>query len=133
MFEISEMFEKSISNVFVFALTIMHWIMFSGTILIILVTNDLSILTVANLFLYLVLMLNLIFGDCPISIIEKHHFGSSMIDNFSNLISNNIKNNFPLKQEINSSIQWILMAIMVCSTKIILLLIKYTFHEFLIE
>jgi hypothetical protein len=127
------MFEKYISNVFVFALLSMHWIMFSGTILIILLANDLSILTVTNLFLYLVLIMNLIFGDCPISIIENNHLGSSMLDNFSNIISNNIKNNFPLKQEINSSIQWILMAIMICTTKIILLLIKYTFHEFLIE
>jgi hypothetical protein len=107
--------------------------MFSGTIIVILLTNDLSILTVANLFLYLVLIMNLIFGDCPISIIEKQYLGSTMMDNFSNIISNNIKNNFPLKQEINSSLQWILMAIMVCTTKVILLLIRHTFHAFLIE
>jgi hypothetical protein len=127
------MFEKIINNIFLFSLTTMHWIMFSGTILVILLTNDLSILTLANLFLYLVLIMNLIFGDCPISIIEKKNLGSTMMDNFSNIVSNNIKNNFPLKQEINSSIQWILMAIMVCTTKVILLLIKHTFHEFLIE
>jgi hypothetical protein len=108
--------------------------MFSGTIIVILLTNDLSILTVSNLFLYLVLIMNLIFGDCPISIIENQHLGSSMIDTFSDIISNNIKNNFPLEQtKINSSRQWILMAIMVCTTKVILLLIKHTFHAFLIE
>jgi hypothetical protein len=108
--------------------------MFSGTIIVILLTNDLSILTVANLFLYLVLLMNLIFGDCPISIIENQYLGSTMVDTFSDIISNNIKTNFPLEQtKINSSRQWILMAIMVCTTKVILLLIKYTFHLFLIE
>jgi hypothetical protein len=128
------MIQISFDSIFVFLLITMHWIMFSGTIIVILLTNDLSILTVANLFLYLVLIMNLIFGDCPISIIENQHLGSSMIDTFSNIISNNIQNNFPLEQtKINSSRQWILMAIMVCTTKVILLLIKYTFHAFLIE
>lgn len=127
------MIRITFDSVFIFLLLTMHWIMFAGTILVILLTNDLSILTVANLFLYLVLIMNLIFGDCPISIIEKQYLGSTMMDNFSNIISNNIKNNFPLKQEINSSLQWILMAIMVCTTKVILLLIRHTFHAFLIE
>jgi len=128
------MIHITFDNIFVFLLITMHWIMFSGTIIVILLTNDLSILTVSNLFLYLVLIMNLIFGDCPISIIENQHLGSSMIDTFSDIISNNIKNNFPLEQtKINSSRQWILMAIMVCTTKVILLLIKYTFHAFLIE
>jgi len=127
------MIRITFDSVFIFLLLTMHWIMFSGTIIVILLTNDLSILTVANLFLYLVLIMNLIFGDCPISIIEKQYLGSTMMDNFSNIISNNIKNNFPLKQEINSSLQWILMAIMVCTTKVILLLIRHTFHAFLIE
>ena len=105
----------------------MHWIMFSGTMIIILSTNELPVLFVVNMFIYMVLTMNIIFGDCPISIIEDHYLGTSMVDTISTLT--------PYKYNIlergNSTLHWLFMAIMVSTTKIILLLIKYTFHEFL--
>jgi hypothetical protein len=101
--------------------------MFSGTILVILLTNELPILVLANMFLYLLLTLNIIFGDCPISLIEDHYLGNCMMDTMSELTPYNYK----ISDRGNSTLQWIFMSIMVSTTKIILLLIKYTFHEFL--
>ena len=51
-------------------LLFLHWILFSLPIIITLMTNDLTILIIINMFLFMVIMLNIIFKDCPITIIE---------------------------------------------------------------
>jgi len=121
------MIQTTTDTVIIITLVAMHWIMFSGTMLVILLTDDLSILVLANMFLYLILMMNIIFGDCPMSLIEDQYLGSSMIDTMSPFV--------PFRAELttrgNTTLQWIFMSIMVSTTKIILLLIKHTFHEFL--
>jgi hypothetical protein len=101
--------------------------MFSGTILVILLTNELPVLVLANMFIYLILTMNIIFGDCPISILEDHYLGNSMVNALSELTPYSYKTT----DRGNSTLQWIFMSIMVSTTKIILLLIKYTFQEFL--
>jgi hypothetical protein len=108
-------------------LVAMHWIMFSGTMLVILMTNDLSILVLANLFLYLVLVMNIIFGDCPMTLIEEQYLGASMID----AIGHFVPFNYNTSSRGNYTLQWIFMTIMVSTSKIILLLMKYCFQEFL--
>ena len=124
---IISMIQTTTDTVIIITLVAMHWIMFSGTMLVILLTDDLSILVLANMFLYLILMMNIIFGDCPMSLIEDQYLGSSMIDTMSPFV--------PFRAELttrgNTTLQWIFMSIMVSTTKIILLLIKHTFHEFL--
>lgn len=126
MIKISEI-PLTANTAIIITLVAMHWIMFSGTMLVILLTDDLSILVLANMFLYLILTMNIIFGDCPMSLIEDQYLGSSMIDTMSPFV--------PFRSELttrgNSTLQWIFMSIMVSTTKIILLLIKHTFHEFL--
>jgi len=112
--------------IFIF-LVAMHWIMFSGTMLVILLTNDLSILVLANMFLYLILAMNIIFGDCPMTLIEEQYLGASMIDTISHFVPFN----YHTSSRGNYTLQWIFMSIMVSTTKIILLLIKYCFQEFL--
>ena len=111
----------------IISLVAMHWIMFSGTMMVILLTNELPILVLANMFLYLILTLNIIFGDCPMSLIEDQYLGTSMVDTFTAFV--------PFRPELstrgNTTLQWIFMSIMVSTTKIILLLLKYGFHEFL--
>ena len=121
------MIQITSNTVIIITLVAMHWIMFSGPMLVILLTDDLSILVLANMFLYLILMMNIIFGDCPMSLIEDQYLGSSMIDTMSPFV--------PFRADLttrgNTTLQWIFMSIMVSTTKIILLLIKHTFHEFL--
>lgn len=117
----------TINSIIIISLVAMHWILFSGTMLVILLTNELPILVLANMFLFLILTLNIIFGDCPMSLIEDQYLGTSMIDTFTPFV--------PFQQELstrgNTTLQWIFMSIMVSTTKIILLLLKYGFHEFL--
>jgi hypothetical protein len=63
------------------------------------------------------------------SLIEDQYLGTSMIDTFNIFV--------PFRTEIttrgNTTLQWIFMSIMVSTTKIILLLLKYGFKEFLIS
>jgi hypothetical protein len=124
---IISMIQTTTNTVIIITLVAMHWIMFSGTMLVILLTDDLSILVLANMFLYLILMMNIIFGDCPMSLIEDQYLGNSMVDSMNHFV--------PFRAELttrgNTTLQWIFMSIMVSTTKIILLLIKHTFHEFL--
>ena len=108
-------------------LVAMHWIMFSGTMLVILLTNDLPILVLANMFLYLILTMNIIFGDCPMTLIEEQYLGTSMMDTIGTVIPFN----YNVSSRGNYTLQWILMSIMVSTTKIILLLMRYCFQEFL--
>jgi hypothetical protein len=108
-------------------LVAMHWIMFSGTMLVILLTNDLPILVLANMFLYLILTMNIIFGDCPMTLIEEQYLGTTMMDTIGTVIPFN----YNVSSRGNYTLQWILMSIMVSTTKIILLLMRYCFQEFL--
>lgn len=61
------------------------------------------------------------------SLIEDQYLGNSMVDSMNQFV--------PFRAELttrgNTTLQWIFMSIMVSTTKIILLLIKHTFHEFL--
>jgi hypothetical protein len=124
---IISMIQITTNTVIIITLVAMHWIMFSGTMLVILLTDDLSVLVLANMFLYLILTMNIIFGDCPMSLIEDQYLGNSMVDSMNQFV--------PFRAELttrgNTTLQWIFMSIMVSTTKIILLLIKHTFHEFL--
>jgi len=118
------------NNAFVtISIVAMHWILFSGTMLLILLTNDLSILIFINMFLYMVLTVNIIFGDCPISLMEDIYLGNSIFDKIGQFVPFNTS----IGTRGNNSLQWIFMTIMVTTTKIILLLLKYCFHEFLSE
>jgi hypothetical protein len=101
--------------------------MFSGTMLVILLTNDLPILVLANMFLYLILTMNIIFGDCPMTLIEEQYLGTTMMDTIGTVIPFN----YNVSSRGNYTLQWILMSIMVSTTKIILLLMRYCFQEFL--
>jgi len=112
-------------KIIIYSLIFMHWIMFSGTIMIILATNDLSILVLANMFLFLILTMNILYKECPITIIENKYLGTTMMELMGSFI--------PFRSQIikqGSTLQWIFMAIMVSTTKIILLLLKVTFLEY---
>jgi len=125
------MFYAILSNiptkVFMIPLIAIHWILFSGSLLLIILSNDPSVLVATNLFLYMGFTVNAIFGDCPLSILEQHHFNTTLIETVNSLV--------PFNEELNitksSPMQWIFMAIVFCSTKLFLLLIKQAFHTFL--
>ena len=114
------------NGIFIIALMAMHWIMFSCLLMIILLTSDMSILVVVNLCIFMVLSMNIIYNECPITLIEQQYLGTSMLMTLS---TNN--SYIPMKYRCTTPIQWIFMAMMVALTKLMLLIIKYSFLEFL--
>jgi hypothetical protein len=111
-----------------FSIVLMHWIIFSGTMLVILLTHDLSVLVLVNFFLYLALTINLVYGDCPASLLEDKYGDNSMTE----LLSGYLPFKYASLTRSEMTLQWIFMPIMVVTTKIVILLVKYTAREFLL-
>lgn len=78
-------------------------------------------------FFLIALIMNYIYGDCPVSQIEKHYSPTTMIDTANNL--------FPIKYETSKrdvvTLQWIFMAILVTTSKILLLFIKHSLKKYI--
>ena len=105
----------------------LHWIMFSFPILITLMTSDLTILIIINMFLFMVLTVNIIYQDCPISIIESLYLDDTMVDNM-NFTQTQDKN---LLTRGEKTLQCLIVGIMVVTSKILVVLAKYTFLEYI--
>ena len=52
-------------------LLFLHWVMFALPLIITLMTNDLSILVMINMLLFMILTINIIYQNCPVTIIES--------------------------------------------------------------
>ena len=107
----------------------MHSIMFVSPVIITLLTSDLSILVLVSLFLYSILTINVVFHDCPLSIIENKCLGGTMIDTVSGHIHADYKND----QRSTMTVQWLFMAIAATNAKIFLVLMKHCFFTYLSE
>ena len=107
----------------------MHWIMFVSPIIITLLSSDLSILVMVSLFLYSILTINLVFHDCPLSIIENKCLGGTMIDT----VSGHLRTDYSNEQRGTITVQWLFMAIATTNAKIFLLLLKHCFFTYLSE
>jgi hypothetical protein len=107
----------------------MHWIMFVSPIVITLMSSDLSILILVSLFLYSILTINLIFHDCPLTLIEERYLGGTMIDT----VSAPMDTDYNHDKRGNVTIQWLFMAIVTTNAKIFLLLLKHCFFTYLSE
>ena len=105
----------------------LHWIMFSFPILITLMTSDLTILIIVNMFLFMVLMINIIYQDCPISIIESLYLDDTMVDNMRFTHSQNTN----LLTRGEKTLQCLIVGIMVVTSKVLIVLAKYTFLEYI--
>jgi hypothetical protein len=111
-----------------FSIAFAHWILCAGTVIVILLTNELPILIIINMYLYFILILNIIFSDCPITLLEEKFLDTNLLDIYSNF--------FPDRYIINNrgynSLQIILMATFAITTKIFLLILKHIFKTFLL-
>lgn len=109
-----------------------HWILFAGYSIIFILSNDISILVVLSIHIFGILILNVLFQDCPISLLEDKLIGKSMIDTYSGLITGEcIRSNTMNLHRSQTTIQVILIALLLVSVKMTLLLLKYVFNEFL--
>jgi len=126
---LDEIAKNIYDNRLILSMISMHWIMFVSPLIITLLSNDISILVMVSLFLYSILTINIIFHDCPISLIEDKCLGGSMV----NAINNNMYSNYKSEQRGESTKQWLFMAILTTNSKIFLLLIKHCFFTYLSE
>jgi len=107
-------------------LLFLHWILFSLPIIITLMTNDLTILIIINMFLFMVIMLNIIFKDCPITIIETLYLDNTLVDSIT---SSSSHSHYKLTRG-DKTLQCLLIGIMIVTSKILLVLTKHTFIEY---
>jgi len=126
---VEEIAKTVYDNRMLLSMITMHWIMFVSPIVITLLSSDLSILVMVSLFLYSILTINIIFNDCPLTLIEDKCLGGTMIDTVSAHTQVNYKSN----QRGNITIQWLFMAIVTTNAKIFLLLLKHCFFTYLSE
>jgi len=106
-------------------MSIFHFILIYGTFFLVILTENIGTLMILGLILTLILFVDTIYDDCPITLIEKHYLGISLSEICYNYTSENCKKRE--KREI--TLQWIFMGLMVIITKGVVLLFKKTFRE----
>lgn len=126
---LDEIAKNIYDNRLILSMISMHWIMFVSPLIITLLSNDISILVMVSLFLYSILTINIIFHDCPISLIEDKCLGGSMV----NAVNENMYTSYKSEQRGESTKHWLFMAILTTNSKIFLLLIKHCFLTYLSE
>jgi len=128
-YTINELASVVYENRMVLSMISMHWIMFISPLLITLLTNDISILVMVSMFLFSILTINVVFHDCPISMIEDHYLGHTMMDT----VSDHIYSKYDRSERGKMTIQWLFMAILASNAKIFLLLLKHCCFTYLSE
>ena len=104
----------------------LHFVMFSIPLLITLITNDISILIMINMLLFMVLTMNIIYQECPITTIENMYLKDSMMNRIISLYTPSYN-----KIAVNDiTFQYLVVGIMIVTSKILLLLMKHTFTEY---
>jgi len=108
-------------------LLFLHWIMFSLPLIITLMTNDLSILVMINMLLFMILTINIIYQNCPVTIIESFYLEDNMINAITSPYT-------PIYSKLTTSdktLQCLFVGIMIVTSKILLVLAKHTFIEYI--
>lgn len=108
-------------------LLFLHWIMFSLPLLITLMTNDVSVLIMINMLLFMVLTMNIIYQDCPITIIENLYLENNMM----NSITTPYTPSYSKLTSSDKTLQCLFVGIMIVTSKILLVLAKHSFIEFI--
>jgi len=105
--------------------SIFHFILIYGVFFLTILTENIGTLMIIGLILTLILFVDTIYDDCPITLLEKHYLGNSLSEIWNKCTSENCEKRE--KREI--TLQWIFMGLMVVLAKGIILLFKKTFNE----
>lgn len=108
-------------------LYMIHWFMGIFTFFIIAITEDVTILLIMNLFMYLTLQMNIIFCDCPLSLLEDKYLGTSKIEWENTWVP------FHLSRDTrsNSSVECIFILLCVGVIKLGMILLRKSYREFM--
>lgn len=90
-------------------------------------SNDITILLFLCVLNMNLLVLNIIFGNCPLAILEKQWYGITMSD----ILNDNLFITFDPALAPMFALQLIITATGMVVTKICLLLLRHVFHEFI--
>ena len=101
--------------------------MLAFPLLITLMTNDISILIMINMLLFMVLTMNIIYQECPITIIEKLYLDDNMI----NAITSPYTQSYSKLTSSDKTLQCLFIGLMIVTSKILLILSKHTFIEYI--
>jgi hypothetical protein len=103
----------------------MHTIFIFLTLWILLFSQNIGILITIGIILLIILYLNHVYGDCPITYIEDYHLGNTMAD-FTNS-HYPIKYNKKRRPEV--TLQWIFMGLLMIVVKILTFFVCHTLKE----
>jgi hypothetical protein len=126
---IEEIVQTIYDNKLILSMITMHSLMFVSPMIIVLLSSDLSILVLVSLFFYSILTINLVFHDCPLTLIENRCLGGTIVDT----ISQHIQPDYADDRRGNITVQWLFIGIAMVNAKIFLLLLKHCFFTYLSE
>lgn len=92
-------------------------------------SNDFLTLYSIAIILVVIIYLNYLFDDCPITLLEDYHLGFSSVDFFNYSLP--IKYDKERRPEV--TLQWIIMGLVLLLTKVLILLVLKTFRHLKIE
>ena len=103
-----------------------HLFLVYAAILLALFSNNFFVLYSVGIIILIVLFLNHLYDDCPLSAIEEYHLGFTMVDYGNSMLP--IKYNKERRPEV--TLQWIFMGLVIVLMKIISLLFVKTIKEY---
>ena len=98
---------------------ILHISLFVFTVIILTISNDIFTLLILGLILCIILALNIIFNDCPISTIEEYYLNTTMVEEIRRFNGLDTKSS---RQSI--ALQWLFFSLMLVLIKLLILIFK---------
>jgi hypothetical protein len=114
-------------RLFGICLVITHWVLFVSISLLILLINRMDTLVLLITLQFAILVFNIIYDDCPISLVEDALLGNNLVDLSIPITP------FKVVDRMNYCLQVIFSGLMLSLTKLLLLLLRSSFREFLLE
>ena len=100
--------------------SLMHIFIAYSIFFIVIFSNDLFSLCMMGVLLLIILFLNHVYGDCPISTIEEHYLDNSSVDLGNSMLP--IKYDSSKRPEV--TLQWIFIILVIALIKILIIFLK---------
>ena len=110
-----------------YSIFVLHWAICLMSILILIMTEDIYVLLIMNLYLYLTLQMNIIYGDCPLSILEDEYLGTNKVSMENKIVPYNRSH----LMRGNTAVQGIFLALCVSLLKTGMILFRGSFKKFM--
>lgn len=116
-----------LSSICMYILFILHASLLFLTAVILLTCDNIKHICILGFSVFLILITNFIYEDCPISLIEEEYHGKAMMDYFNSYCP--IKYNRKRRPEV--TLQWIWTGLLLLMVKLLLLLSKISVNKYI--